>query len=75
MLLAAVVLLPPATGRLFGPLDFAWLNLPIYVAAAAANTIYDIVTRGRPRVWSAVPAAALVAIDVTTTWWLAAVGS
>jgi hypothetical protein len=75
MLLAAVVLLPPATGRLFGPLDLAWLNLPIYVAAAAANAVYDIVTRGRPHVWSVVPAAALVAIDVTTTWWLAAVGS
>jgi hypothetical protein len=75
MLLAAVVLLPPATGRLFGPLDLAWLNLPVYFCAAAANAVYDIVTRGRPHVVSVVPAAALVAIDITTTWWLAAVGS
>jgi hypothetical protein len=75
MLLAAVVLLPPATGRLFGALDLAWLNLPLYACAAAANAVYDVVTRGRPHVLSVIPAAALVAIDVTTTWWLAAVGS
>jgi hypothetical protein len=75
MLLAAVVLLPPATGRLLGPLDLASLNLPIYVSAAAANAVYDVLTRGRPHVLSVVPAAVLVAIDITTTWWLAAVGS
>ena len=75
MLLAAVVLLPPATGRLFGPLDLAWLNLPLYVCAAAANAVYDVITRGRPHALSVFPAAALVAIDVTTTSWLAAVGS
>ena len=75
MLLAAVVLLPPATGRLFAPLDLAWLNLPVYVCAAGANAVYDVITRGRPRPLSLWPAAALVAIDVTTTWWLAAVGS
>lgn len=75
MLLAAVVLLPPATGRLFGPLELAWLNLPVYACAAAANSIYDLVTRGRPHALSLWPALTLVAIDVTTTWWLAAVGS
>jgi hypothetical protein len=75
MLLAAVVLLPPATGRLLGPLDVAWLNLPLYVCAASANAVYDVISRGRPHVLSVLPAAALVAIDVTTTWWLAAVGS
>jgi hypothetical protein len=75
MLLAAVVLLPPATGRLFGPLDLAWLNLPLYACAAFANAVYDVVTRGRPQPLSVLPAAALVAIDVTTTRWLAAVGS
>ncbi len=75
MLLAAVVLLPPATGRLFGPLELAWLNLPIYVCATAANAVYDVVTRGRPHALSLWPALALVAIDVTTTRWLAAVGS
>ena len=75
MLLAAVVLLPPATGRLFGPLDLAWLNLPIYVCAAFANTVYDLVTRGRPHPLSLLPAVVLVTIDVITTSWLAAVGS
>jgi cytochrome bd-type quinol oxidase subunit 2 len=75
MLLAAVVLLPPATGRLFGPFDLAWLNLPLYVCAAAANAVYDVIARGRPHPFSVLPAAALVAIDVTTTSWLAAVGS
>lgn len=75
MLLAAVVLLPPATGRLFAPLDLAWFNLPLYVCAAFANAGYDLATRGRPHALSVWPAAALVAIDVTTTWWLAAVGS
>ena len=75
MLLAAVVLLPPATGRLFSPLDLAWLNLPVYVCAAAANVVYDVITRGRPHALSVFPAVALVAIDVTTTWWLATVGS
>jgi hypothetical protein len=75
MLLAAVVLLPPATGRLFGPLELAWLNLPVYVCAAGANSVYDLVTRGRPHAWSLLPALVLVAIDVATTAWLAAVGS
>jgi hypothetical protein len=75
MLLAAVVLLPPATGRLFGPLGLEWLNLPIYVGAAGANAVYDVMTRGRPHALSIWPAAALVVIDITTTWWLAAVGS
>jgi hypothetical protein len=75
MLLAAVVLLPPATGRLFGPLDLAWLNLPVYVCAAAANSVYDLFTRGRPHASTLLPALALVAIDLVTTAWLAAVGS
>jgi hypothetical protein len=75
LLLAAIVLLPPATGRLLGPLELAWLNLPVYVCAAAANPVYDLLTRGRPHAWSLLPALALVAIDGVTTAWLAAVGS
>jgi len=75
MLLAAVVLLPPATGRLFAPLDLAWLNLPVYACAAGANAVYDVIVRGRPHVFSLGPAVLLVAIDITTTFWLAAVGS
>jgi hypothetical protein len=64
-----------ATGRLSGPLDLASVDLPIYSCAAFANAIYDLLTRGRPHPWSLFPAAALVAIDVITTSWLAAVGS
>jgi hypothetical protein len=75
MLLAAIVLLPPATGRLLGPLDLAWLNLPLYVGAASAPALYDVIRRGRPHLLSLYPAAALVVIDVATTYWLAAVGS
>lgn len=75
MLLAAVVLLPPATGRLFGLLELAWPNLPLYFCAAFANTVYDLATRGRPHAWSLFPAIALVTVDVITTSWLAAVGS
>jgi len=75
MLLAAVVLLPPGTGRLFAALDVAWLNLPVFVCAAFANAVYDGITRGRPHPLSLWLAAALVAMDIVTTRWLAAVGS
>jgi hypothetical protein len=75
MLLAAVVLLPPAIGRLFGVLDLATFNLLAYSALAFANALYDTVMRGRPHAVAFVGASALVAIDVTTTAWLAAVGS
>lgn len=75
MLLAAVVLLPPALGRLFGRLDFAELNLAAYAGLAFANAIYDFTVYGRPHSVSLLGAAALVGIDVATTTWLAAVGS
>ena len=75
MLMAAIVLTPPAIGRLFGYLDLARLNLLAYAALAFANAVYDTWARGRPHTVSLVGAAALVAIDVTTTLWLAAVGS
>ena len=41
MLLAAVVLLPPAIGRLFGRLDLTEFNLAAYAGFALANTLYD----------------------------------
>lgn len=75
MLLAAVVLLPPALGRLLGRLDLAELNLAAYAAFAFANALYDFAVYGRPHAISLFGAAALVAIDVATTLWLAAVGS
>jgi uncharacterized membrane protein len=75
MLLAAVVLLPPALGRLLGRLDIAELNLAAYAALAFANALYDFAAYGRPHPIALLGAAALVGIDVATTIWLAAVGS
>lgn len=74
MLLAAVVLAPPAIGRLFGELDLVRFNLVAYASLAFANSVYDWLVRGRPQVVALAGAAALVAIDVVTGRWLAAVG-
>jgi hypothetical protein len=74
MMLAAVVLLPPAIGRLFGQLALTSLNLPVYACFAFACVIYDA-TRGRPHAISLLGAMALVALDVVATTWRAAVGS
>jgi len=75
MLLAAVVLLPPAIGRLFGQVGLAHLNLPVYVGFAFACAGFDWLTRGRPHAISLLGGTTLVAIDVAATAWLAAVGS
>jgi hypothetical protein len=75
MLLAAVVLLPPAIGRLFAQLGIAHLNLPVYAGFAFACAGFDWLTRGRPQAISLLGGATLVTIDVTATAWLAAVGS
>jgi hypothetical protein len=75
MLLAAIVLLPPAIGRLFGRLDLADFNLAAYASFAVANTLYDWIAYRRLHVVSWAGALVLVAVDVTTTTWLAAIGS
>jgi hypothetical protein len=75
MLLAAVVLSPPAIGRLFGRLGLTELNLVAYAALAFANAAYDWLAHGRPHAVSLLGAASLVAIDAVTTAWLAEVGS
>jgi hypothetical protein len=75
MLLAAVVLSPPAIGRLFGQLGLTELNLAAYAALAFANAAYDWLAHGRPHAISLLGAAALVAIDAVTTAWLAAAGT
>ena len=75
MLLAAVVLSPPAIGRLFGPLGLAELNLVAYAALAFANAAYDWLAHGRPHAISLLGAVSLVAVDAVTIVWLAAVGS
>jgi hypothetical protein len=75
MLLAAVVLAPPAIGRLFGELGLTELNFVAYAALAFASPAFDWLAHGRPHAISLLGAAALVAIDAVTTAWLAAVGS
>ena len=75
MLLAAVVLLPPAIGRLFDHLGLTQWNLPVYAGCAFACAGYDWLTRGRPHAIAVLGGAALVGIDVAATAWLAAVGS
>lgn len=74
MLLAAVVLSPPAIGRLFAELEVARFNLLAYAGLAFACALYDWFVRGRPHAVALVGAAALVTIDVVTSQWLAAVG-
>jgi hypothetical protein len=74
MLLAAVVLSPPAIGRLFAELDLVRFNLLAYAGLAFANALYDWIVRGRPHAIALVGATALVTIDVITTRWLAAAG-
>jgi hypothetical protein len=75
MLLAAVVLAPPAIGRSFAELGVTGLNLAAYAALAFANAAYDWLAHGRPHAVSLLGGALLVAIDAATTAWLAAVGS
>ena len=75
MLLAAIVLSPPAIGRLFGRLDLAELNLVANATLAVANAGYDWLARGRPHAISLLGATLLVAVDAVTSAWLAAVGS
>ena len=67
MLLATVVLLPAATGRLFGYLDIASWNSPVYAAFAFANALYDWRTRGRPHPVALWGAALMVAVDLAAT--------
>jgi len=75
MLLAAVVLSPPAIGRLFAELGLTELNLVAYAGLAFANAGYDWLAHGRPHAISLLGATVLVATDAVTTAWLAAVGS
>lgn len=75
MLLAAVVLAPPAIGRWFGALGVAELNFVAYAALAFAGAVFDWLAHGRPHAIALLGGAGLVAIDATTTVWLAAVGS
>jgi hypothetical protein len=75
MLLAAITLLPPGTGRLFGYLGLSFLNVPVYIGALFLNVVYDVMQRRRPHAISLVGAVVLAGIELTTDWWLAAIGS
>ena len=75
MLLAAVVLAPPAIGRLFADLGLTELNFVAYAALAFASAAFDWLAHGRPHAISLLGGAAVVVIDAVTSVWLAAVGS
>jgi hypothetical protein len=75
MLLAAIVLVPPGVGRLLAQLGYESLGFPVYAGFVFAPVLYDVVRRIVPDPAVIVAAMALVAIDVTATAWLAAVGS
>jgi hypothetical protein len=70
LLLATVVLLPAAIGRLFGYLGWSRFNLVAYACFAFANTGFDIWSRRRMHAVSVGGATTLLTIDVATTLWL-----
>jgi hypothetical protein len=72
MWFASAVLLPAAFGRLFGRLGIGEWSAPVYVAYTLLVVGYDALTRGRVPRASWAGAAALIAIEVTTDAWLAA---
>jgi hypothetical protein len=75
MLLAAIALLPPGTGRLFGHLGLSFLNLPVYYGVMCVNAVYDAIVYRRVHPVSWIGALALAAIEISTDEWLAAIGS
>jgi hypothetical protein len=75
MLLAAIALLPPGTGRLFGYLGISFLNAPVYFCALFFNTLYDALVYRRMHPVSWIGGVALSAIEISTDQWLEAIGS
>jgi hypothetical protein len=75
MLLAAIALLPPGTGRLFGQLGISFLNVPVYFCVLFFNTLYDALVYRRVHRVSWIGGAALAAIEISTDQWLEAIGS
>ena len=74
MLLAAIALLPPGTGRLFGYLDLSFLNVPVYLCVLFLNTLYDACVYQRVHAVSWIGGVALVAIEISSDAWLDAIG-
>ena len=75
MLLAAIALLPPGTGRLFGYLGLSFLNVPVYLCVLFFNTLYDAFVYRRVHPVSWIGGVALAAIEISTDRWLEAIGS
>jgi hypothetical protein len=75
MLFAAIALLPPGTGRLFGFFGVAFLNVPVYFGVLLLSAVYDALVYRRIHPLSWIGAAALVAIEISTDEWLDAIGS
>jgi hypothetical protein len=75
MLLAAIALLPPGTGRLFGHLGLSFLNVPVYMCVLFFNTLYDAFVYRRVHPVSWIGGVVLAAIEISTDGWLAAIGS
>ncbi|HVY63867.1 MAG TPA: hypothetical protein VHH11_03515 [Gammaproteobacteria bacterium] len=75
MLLAGIALLPPGTGRLFGHLGLASWNVPVYLCVLFVNALYDVCVWRRPHPVSLAGAIALAAIELSTDWWLDALGA
>lgn len=75
MLLAAIALLPPGTGRLFGYLGVSFLNVPVYLCVLCVNTLYDAFVYRRVHAVSWIGGLALAAIEISTDAWLDAIGS
>lgn len=74
MLLAAVALLPPGTGRLFGYLGLSFLSVPVYLCVLFFNTLYDAIVYRRVHPVSWIGGLALAAIEISTDAWLDAIG-
>jgi len=75
MLLAAIALLPPGTGRLFGHLGISFLNVPVYLGVLFFNVLYDACVHRRVHPVAWIGGVALAAIEISTDEWLAAIGS
>ena len=74
MLLAAIALLPPGTGRLFGHLGLSFLNVPVYLCVLFFNALYDAAVHRRVHPVSWIGGLALAAIEISTDAWLEALG-
>ena len=75
MLLAAIALLPPGTGRLFGHFGISFLNVPVYLCVLFLNALYDLFVHRRVHPVSWIGGVSLAAIEISTDQWLAAIGS